>query len=132
MTIHIGAMLPDRALDESAFIKAVTKVAMDLASLREHRAQKRAPALDIVFLLPSQQEKADFVGLRLHSFDSSGQVLKIEAAVPENMVSSMHAERYVVAIMLDAIDAAHEYFNEQHILFDKAEHAALVDSLSAK
>jgi hypothetical protein len=132
MTVHIGAMMPDRSLDESAFIKAVTKVAANLAGLREHHAQKRTPVLDIIFLLPSQQERADFIGLRLHSFDASGQILRIESAVAENMVSSIHAERFIIALMLDAIDAAKEYFGEQQILFDAAEHATLVDLLSPK
>ncbi len=106
MTIHIGAMMPDRSLDESVFIKAVTKIAANLARLRDLHTQNRTPVLDIIYLLPSQKEKADFTGLRLRSFDSSGQILRIESAVEESMVSSIHAERYVLAVLLDAIDAA--------------------------
>ncbi|MGR9014804.1 MAG: hypothetical protein ACU83U_14305 [Gammaproteobacteria bacterium] len=132
MTLHIGSMMPDRSLDESALIKAITKIATDLARLRDQHAQKRTPVLDIVFLLPSQQEKADFTGLRLHSFDNSGQILRIESAVPEKMVTSIHAERFVIAIMLDAIDAAGDFFNEQHILFDAPEHQALVNLVNTK
>ncbi|MDD5581219.1 MAG: hypothetical protein PHY16_18370 [Methylobacter sp.] len=130
MTIQIGAMMPDRLLDESTLIKAITKIAADLARLRDQYVQKRMPALDIVFLLPSRQEKADFAGLRLHSFDNAGQVLRIESAVPEKMVTSIHAERFVIAIMLDAIDAAGEFFSEQHILFDVSEYLALVGLLN--
>lgn len=126
MTLHIGSMMPDRSLDESALVQAITKVATDLGRLRDQPIQKKTPTLDIVFLLPSQQEKADFVGLRLHSFDTAGQILRIESAVPEKMVTSIHAERFVIAIMLDAIDAASEFFNEQNILFDASAHLALV------
>ncbi|MBD9355353.1 hypothetical protein IE877_05575 [Methylomonas sp. EbA] len=125
-------MMPDRALDESAIIKAIIKTAIDLARLREEPIQKRAPILDLVFLLPSREEKADFEGLRLHSFDKAAQILRIESAVPEKMVASTHAERFVVAVMLDAIDAAAEFFTEQRILFDAAGHLALVESLAAK
>jgi len=132
MTLHIGSMMPDRSLDESALVQAITKVATDLGRLRDQPVQKRTPTLDIVFLLPSQQEKADFVGLRLHSFDTAGQILRIESAVPEKMVASIHAERFVIAIMLDAIDAASEFFSEQHILFDAPEHLALVGLVSTK
>ena len=82
--------------------------------------------------MPSQIEKADFAGLRLHSFDSARQILKIESAVPEKMVASIHAERFVIAIMLDAIDAAAEFFDEQNILFNRAEHSALVDLVISK
>jgi len=82
--------------------------------------------------LPSQQEKADFTGLRLNSFDRTGQILRIECAVPEKMVASIHARRFVIAIMQDAIDAAGEFFNEQHILYDVQEHLALVDLVIPK
>ena len=132
MTLHIGSMMPDRSLDESVLVKAITKVAADLAGLRDQLVQKKTPVLDIVFLLPSQVEKADFAGLRLHSFDTPRQILKIESAVPEKMVTSIHAERFVIAIMLDAIDAAAEFFDEQNTLFNKAEHSALVDLVISK
>jgi len=125
MTIHIASMMPDRALEESAICKAITKTAIDLARLRDAPIQKRTPILDLVFLLPSQQENAGFEGLRLHSFDQDGQTLRIESAVPEKMVGSVHAERFVVAVMQDAIDAAAEFFTEQRILFDAPAHLAL-------
>jgi len=132
MTFHIGAMMPDRSLDESELIQAITKVATDLGRLCDQPIQKKTPTLDIVFLLPSRQEKADFIGLRLHSFDTVGQILRIESAVPEKMVTSIHAKRFVIAIMLDAIDAAREFFREQYILFDASEHQALVGLVSTK
>ena len=132
MTLHIGSMMPDRSLDESVLIKAITKVATDLAGLRDQLVQKKMPVLDIVFLLPSREEKAGFAGLRLHSFDHNGQILRIESAVPEKMVTSIHAERFVIAIMQDAVDAAGEFFSEQHILFDVSEHQALVDLVITK
>lgn len=132
MTLHISSMIPDRALDESAVFKAITKVAMDLAGFANQPIQKKQPILNIVYLLPSQLEKADFEGLRLHSFEKDGQTLRIEAAVPAKMVESAHAERYVIAILLDAIDAASEFFNEQRILFDAPGHLALVDAMTPK
>jgi hypothetical protein len=125
-------MMPDRSLDESALINAITKIATDLARLRDQHVQKRTPALDIVFLLPTPQEKADFTGLRLHSFDHAGQTLRIESAVPEKMVTSINAEKFVIAIILDAIDAASEFFNEQHVLFDASKHQTLVNLVSSK
>jgi hypothetical protein len=132
MTLHIGSMMPDRSLDESVLIKAITKVATDLAVLRDHLVQQKTPVLDIIFLLPSREEKADFAGLRLHSFDHAGQILRIESAVPEKMVTSIHAERFVIAIIQDAIDAAGEFFSEQHVLFDLSAHLALVDLVTTK
>jgi hypothetical protein len=125
-------MMPDRSLDESVLIKAITKVATDLARMRNQLAQNKTPVLDIVFLLPSREEKAGFAGLRLHSFDTAGQILRIESAVPEKMVTSIHAERFVIAVMQDAIDVAGEFFSEQHVLFDASEHLALVDLVIPK
>ena len=52
--------------------------------------------------------------------------------VPEKMVASIYAQRFVIAIMQDAIDAAGELFKEQHILFDAPEHLALVDLVIPK
>jgi hypothetical protein len=48
------------------------------------------------------------------------------------MVTSIHAERFVIAIMQDAIDAADEFFSEQQALFDAPEHLALVDLVFTK
>lgn len=127
MTLHIGSMMPDRSLDESVLGIAITKIATAFARLRYQMVQQKTPVLDVIFLLPSQREKADFTGLRLHSFDRTGQILRIESAVPENMVTSVLAERFVIAILQDAIDAASQFFNEQHILFDVSEHLALVE-----
>ena len=45
------------------------------------------------------------------------------------MVDSVNAERYAVAIVLDAIDAAKEFFFERHILFDADAHMALIDTM---
>jgi len=129
MTIHIASMMPDRALDESVIAKAITKIAVDLARFREEPIQKRTPILDLIFLLPSRQERADFEGLRLHSFDKTSQTLRIECAVPEKMVASTHAERFVVAVIMDTIDAAAEFFTEQRILFNAAGHLALAEAL---
>jgi hypothetical protein len=132
MSLQIGSMIPDRSLEGSALIRAITNFAIDLAGNRDIQIQKRTPVLDIVFLLPSRQEKADFVGMRLHSFDNARQILRIEAAVPDKMVTSIHSERFVLAIILDAIDAAAEFFGSQPILFDQVDHIALVDLITRK
>jgi len=132
MTLHISSMIPDRSLDESALFKAITQVAMELAKFVNQPIQNKAPSLNVVFLLPSRQEKADFEGLRLHSFDKEAQTLRIEAAVPEKMLASTHAERFVLAILMDAADAAGEFFEEQRILFDAPAHLALLEALTPK
>lgn len=131
MTIHISTMMPNRSLDESSFMLAVTKTAIQLADNRDLPVQNTTPVLDIVFLLPSRQEQAGFEGLRLHSFNRDNQMLRIESAVPPKMLDSIHAGRFIIAIMQDAIDAASEYFSEQQLLFNAAEHIALTNRLMA-
>ncbi|MEI6335347.1 MAG: hypothetical protein WCS87_12365 [Methylococcaceae bacterium] len=42
------------------------------------------------------------------------------------------AERFVIAIMQDPIDAAGEFFSEQPILFDASAHLALMDRIISK
>ncbi len=126
MTIHLSSMMPDRSLDESELIQAIVKIAMLLAKAKKEQIPK-TPSLDIIFLPPSQQEQAAFTGLRLTSFDKASQTLTIESAVPEKMVASTHAQRFVIAVILDAIDAAKEFFNEQNIPFNQAQYSALID-----
>ncbi len=134
ITLHIGSMMLDRSLNESVLIEAITKVATDLDGLRDQLIQQKTPVMDIIFLLPGREEKADFTGLRLRPFDHAGQILRIESARMEKMVTSIHAERFVIAIMKVAIDVAGEFFREQHIhiQFNLTEHLALMDGLITK
>lgn len=132
MSLFIASMTPDRALEDSAISRAITKIAIALAGYRQLPVQKRSPTIDIVFMLPGNQERAAFAGLRIRGFDQAAQSLQLEAAVPGNMIASAHAERYVIAVMQDAIDAGAEFFRERQILFDAADHLALSEALAEK
>ena len=132
MALFIGAFIPDRQLDQSAFCKALTKVAIDLARFRQHPLQVSKPNLDLYFLMSGKDEMPGFQGMRLHSFDASSNTLKIESSVPRQMIQSAHAERYVVAAIQDAVDGAHEFFESQQIEFQRDEYLHLIDTLNAK
>ncbi|ATG90202.1 hypothetical protein [Methylomonas koyamae] len=132
MSILIASMTPDRALKDSAISQAITKIAIALAGYRQLPVQKRLPLIDVVFMLPGSQERVQFTGLRIRGFDPAAQSLQFEAAVPDKMVASAHAERYVIAVMQDAIDAGAEFCRERQILFDSTEHLALSEALVAK
>jgi len=131
MTIHIGAMMPNRSLDESVLIKAITKVATDLAVLRDHLVQQKTLSWTLYFYYPVGKKKLTLQGYGCTHL-TLRQILRIESAVPEKMVTSIHAERFVIAIIQDAIDAAGEFFSEQHVLFDLSAHLALVDLVTTK
>lgn len=132
MALFIGAFIPDRQLDQSAFCQALTKVAIDLARFRQHPLQASKPNLDLYFLMPGKDEMPQFQGMRLHSFDAGSNTLKIESSVPRQMIQSAHAERYVVAAIQDAVDGAYDFFEAEQIEFQRDEYLGLIDTLSAK
>ena len=132
MALFIGAFLPDRQLDDSAFCKALTKVAMDLARFNQQSLQTGKPDLDLYFLIPGKDDMPDFEGMRLHSFNASSRTLKIESSVPRQMIQSAHAERYVVAAIQDALDGALDFFQTQEIEFQRDEYLYLIDTLDAQ
>lgn len=130
MALFIGAFLPDRQLDDSAFCKALTKVAIDLAQYRQHPLQTSKPNLDLYFLMPGKDEMPEFQGMRLHSFDTSSNTLRIESSVPKKLIQSTHAEDFVVAAMQDAVDGAHDFFEIKQMTFLRDEYLSLIDTLS--
>lgn len=132
MALFIGAFLPDRQLDDSAFCKALTKVAMDLARFNQQSLQAGKPDLDLYFLIPGKDDMPDFEGMRLHSFNADSRTLKIESSVPRQMIQSAHAERYVVAAIQDALDGALDFFQMQDIEFQRDEYLYLIDTLDAQ
>ncbi len=132
MALFIGAFLPDRQLDDSAFCRALTKVAIELAQYRQHPLQTSKPNLDLYFLMPGREESPEFQGMRLHSFDASSNTLRIESSVPKKMVQSTHAEDFVVAAMQDAIDGAYDFFELQKMAFQRDDYLNLIDTLNVK
>ncbi len=130
MALFIGAYMPDKQLDESLFCKALTKVAIDLAQFKQLPIQHSKPNLDLYFMMPGKEEKPDFQGMRLHSYDSSSNTLKIESSVPRKMLQSTRAEDYVVAAIQDAVDGASDFFEMQAIGFEREDYMNLVDTLT--
>ncbi len=132
MTLSIGACLPDIELDASSFCKALTGVAIDLAQFRQHPLQLNKPNISLYFLMPGREEKPEFEGMRFHSFDAASNTLKIESAVPKQMIQSTHAKHYVVAAMQDAIDGAYDFFEAQKVKFERDDYLQLIDIMSTK
>ena len=130
MALYIGAYLPDRDLDQSAFSRALVRVAAELARLRQHPLQGSSPHLDLHFLMPGKEERPMFDGMRLHSFDSRSNTLRMESAVPERMLQSTHAEAFVIAAMQDAVDNAHNFFASRQGGFERNGYFSLIDGLN--
>lgn len=132
MALFITVFLPDRQLDETPFCKALSKVAMDLAQYRYNPVQTIKPNIDLYFLMPGNDETPGFAGMRFHSFDKSSNTLKIESSVPQKLIESVHAENYVVAVMQDAVDGAHDFFASQDIEFESKQYHCLIETLDTK
>lgn len=130
MAFHLGTMLPEQNLENSAFQQALIKVAANLHRQRPKKLQTGTPVIDLVFLLPGAQEKPDFEGMRLNHYSSAHRMLRIESAVPGHLVESAHAERFILAALQDAVDAAADFFMEQNILFNRDEHLMTIERLS--
>jgi len=130
MALYIGAYLPDRDLDQSAFSRALVRVATELARLRQHPLQGSMPNLDLHFLMPGREEQPPFDGMRFHSFDARSNTLRMESAVPQRMLESTHAEAFVIAAMQDAVDNAHDFFAEREGGFERDGYLSLIDDLN--
>ena len=132
MTLSVGACLPDAQLDASSFCTALTSVAIELHQFRQHPLQLNKPNVDLFFLMPGGAETPEFEGMRFHSFDAKSNTLKIESAVPKQMVQSNRAKHYVVAAMQDAIDGAYDFFSGQQVEFLRDEYLQLIAIMNGK
>ena len=117
MALFCAAYIPDPALKECQFVQVLTKVATNLT--RRRTLTRGQPDVDICFLLPFEHERPDFSGMRFHSWRVEQSTLRIEAAVPESMVTSALTETYIIAAIRDAIDNAADFFSEINMPFDR-------------
>jgi hypothetical protein len=93
---------------------AITGLAMRLAC-REASPDVKAQ-LTLCYLLPGEDGELPFEGMQLSTHDPVKGVVTIEACVPPHIVHDpSKAAPYVLAVALDAIDAAGEFFVEHGI-----------------
>ncbi|MCG8313012.1 MAG: hypothetical protein MI976_07320 [Pseudomonadales bacterium] len=129
MTLYIGAYYPDRELTNTPLGEAVTHVAAKLAAFKNQSIQTSQPSVELCYMVPAKDDAPDFKGMRLHSYDPASEILRIEAAIPEAMVNSRHAQDYVIAALQDAVDNAFDFYSEQKRLFRRDEYQILIESL---
>lgn len=128
MALSICANLGQQ-LDGISFRTALTGMAIDLAHYWQHPIQRSNPNLDVFFSTP-MDELPEFEGMRLHSYEADSNTLKIELVIPQQIMRSSYAKSYVIAAMQDAVDAADEFFKQQHISFNKDDYLLLINKLS--
>lgn len=106
--------------EASATGHAITALAMRLA--RRPLSTDVKGRLTLCYLLPGEDGKLPFEGMRLGTHDPARDLVTIEACVPEHIVHNLaKAGPYVLAVAADAIDAAREFFTEQGVTAFDAE-----------
>ena len=121
MSIYLNAVTGSRELDGCAIDKAITAMAIRLTQLRKALKNNAGATIDLTLLLPGKNTQPDFEGMRMTGFSSADGVLYIESAVPQKMLHSEHAERYVSALVQDAVANASDFFAEQGMEFASAQ-----------
>lgn len=132
MSLFIGAFFPESELSDSPFSKALTNIAAKLASLQAQKTKEPMPLIDLRFMIPGKTDKPDFTGMRYNSFDKISQTLRIDSCVPEAMIESEKAEKYIVAAMQDATENASSFFHEENIEFNEFWHLQVLNDLGNK
>lgn len=120
MSLFISINKPSQELEKCSIDTAITVLAANAAIEKKNGRLPKGPALDITFMLPHKSEIPPFTGMRMGGFTQENQTLFFESAVPEHIVNSKNASRYVVVALQDAVDNADEYFKGNNVHgFDK-------------
>lgn len=119
MSIFISVTDPNTEQGKRTIDEAIVALAANIAGERRAANLPPGPKLDVTFLLPSGQNIPPFTGMRMGGYDGEDNTLFFEAAVPQHMLNSSKASRYVSAVIEDVIDNAGDFFLEHNVCFDK-------------
>jgi len=85
-------------------------MAIHLTQTRYAMKRNTVASIDLILMLPGKTHRPDFESMRMTHFSSADSVLYIESAVPEHMLPSEQAERYVSALVQDEVENAADFF----------------------
>ena len=119
MSLFISINTPTKELEKSSIDTAITVLAANAAIEKRSGRLPKGPALDITFMLPNKNDVPPFTGMRMGGYTTDNKTLFFESAVPEHIVYSKNASRYVVVTLQDAVDNASEFFKSNNIDFDE-------------
>lgn len=132
MSLFISVNKPSQQLEKSPIDNAITILAASAAIEKRSGRLPKGPAIDITFMLPHENDIPPFKGMRMGGYTQDNQTLYFESAVPEHIVNSKNASRYVVVALQDAVDNAGDYFSSSNIDFDSQQwHQAIFPLLAA-
>lgn len=129
MSLYISTKTASSELADSEISQAITFLAATMAVKLQHGLIPRGPSLDVTFLLPGKLDKPDFTGMRMGGYTEKNNTLFFEKAVPERVVHSGHAKKFVELVMQDMINHADEFFREEKIAFDLSGWQKLLEQL---
>ncbi len=117
--LSISMSMPNRDLEKSPMERAITALALSLATQRDITQDLQpGPALDITFMLASNDDKPEFKGMRMGGYTQDDNTLYFQAAVPEGFNHSEQAQDYVAAVLEDVVTNAIDFFQATDIRFD--------------
>lgn len=128
LSINIRSASSD-ALD-SQVSRAITLLAAQVNRRQRHSGLPPGPGLDVTFMLPGKFDKPGFNGMRMGGFTDREGVLHFETAVPESLVQSREALRYVELTLQDVIDNANDFFVQNYRDFDQQGWQEVLDQLA--
>ena len=72
MSLFISVATPSSDLSASPITDAITTLASKVASEKKQGNFPHGPSLDVTFMLPGQEEKPDFAGMRMGGYTTEG------------------------------------------------------------
>lgn len=130
MGLFISINTASAELSKSPIDDAITFVATHAAVEKKQGMIPGGPSLDVTFLLPGNLDKPDFSGIRMGGYTQESDTLFFETAVPEHILKSDSAPRYVAMVMQDVVTHAGLYFTENNIPFDSRRWHQIMHSLA--
>lgn len=129
MSLYISINSPSARHSKSSIDTAITRVAVQAATEKRSGSLPSGPMLDVTFLLPGENEKPGFNGMRMGGYTPDEDTLFFQTAVPDHILDSDDAERYVAMVMEDVIYNAGDFFRGSDIPFDQDLWLAAMDRL---
>jgi hypothetical protein len=118
MSLFISVATPSSGLSDSPITEAITLLASKVASEKQDGKFPHGPSLDVTFMLPGEEERPPFAGMRMGGYTTEEDTLYFETAVPEHIIHSQLAGQYVEMVMQDVIVHAEAFFVENDLGFD--------------
>lgn len=130
MSLSINIRSASSEATDSPVSRAITQVAAMIKRQQNQGTLPGEPSLDVTFMLPGRLDKPGFSGMRMGGYTDSEKVLYFEAAVPEELVQSPQAGRYVELAMQDVIANANDFFVQNYRPFDHEGWRQVLDHLA--